>query len=162
MHEDGAEVHRNKEFYICSASSSTTGAHTNVFDSKFTFAMIPAEHMRSKAVKAHVHEKLVQFIKWCSDALIAGVGPTHGFHLEVLSGNTARFAGQQLLGGWRMHCALWDKGRHKGSRGSQPVFSKLQFDSLLRLLHGHTALNMRRNHCSLQIPGRQLHGGLHV
>ncbi len=69
-HCDGAEIHRDTEYYIW--SWGTMMAHGSALDTKIPIAVVPYSMIRTKARREHVNDVITKFIAWCVDVFERG------------------------------------------------------------------------------------------
>jgi hypothetical protein len=89
-HVDGAEFHRNSEFYIWSWSNLLGFGDSDVWNVKFPFACIPQMCMRDSAARDLVMTEIMVVIAWSHRCMALGKMPAKGPRGEALQGARAR------------------------------------------------------------------------
>ena len=100
-HIDGAEFHRNCEFYIWSWSSLVADGDNDVWNVKYPFCVIPHIMMRDPAVKNQVMREMAHVMGWSHEVMAAGILPRCGAAGEALLEKRGLKAGQSMSGKYK-------------------------------------------------------------
>ena len=100
-HMDGAEVHRNSEYYYVTMGSPITQAsQTHCLDIKFCLVALSHLLMKIPGVMQKVMDLLGEFIDYSGRVFESGIMPATGFYNEEHAPNSyrAKAAGKKIMG----------------------------------------------------------------